>query len=110
MQSLGAYSTRIRCGKCDEDIAGTIAGVASIASQSERDLFRNPFKLGWDQGSIGCDHDDDRAYITLPDRVLGNFTADVDTGNAKLFAGPIVALHEDPNRISTVLGTENARA
>ena len=100
MQALGADGAGIGGGEGDEDVAGAVAGIAAVAAQAERNLAGDALELSGNQRSIGGDDDDDRADVVLPDRVLGNFAADVNAGDAELLARSVVALHEDADGVA----------
>ena len=45
---------------------------------------------------------------SLQDGVLGNFSADVNAGDAELIAASVVALHEDADGVASGFGVEHA--
>src|SRR2546422_71296 len=63
--AVGSGSAGVGGGESDEDVAGTVAGNAAVAAESERNAPRQAFELVRDERSVRGNHDDDRAVIVV---------------------------------------------
>jgi hypothetical protein len=62
---IGRGGAWIGGGKGNEDVAGTVAGDAAVATEAEGDAAGQPLELMGEEGSVGGDNDNDRAAIEL---------------------------------------------
>jgi hypothetical protein len=114
VQAFGRDCARVGGREGEEDVPGTVAGVAAVAAKAEGNFLRDALELGGDERRVGGDDDDDGAGVVIAAAVVtgfvggmfGNFFADGDAGDAQLPARSIVALDEDADGIASVFGTK----
>ena len=96
-------------GEGEEDVSGAVAGVAAVAAEAERDLFRDALELRGDERGVGGDDDNDGAgvFTVAIGGMLGDFFADGNAGDAELVAASVVALDEDADGIASSFSVED---
>src|SRR5579863_516038 len=110
MDSFWISGVGISGGEGEEDVAGTVAGVAAVAAQTESYAVGDALELRGNKWSVGGDDHDDRADVLwlLMGGLVGNFPANRNAGDAKLVASSVVALHQNADGVAAFFAVEDA--
>src|SRR6267378_8517552 len=112
---FGTGGAGVGGGESDEDVAGAVAGDAAEAAEAEGGAVGEALELRGDERGVGGDDNNDGAAFGDFGGLVGvgifggDFTANRDSGDAKILARAEVALDEDPDGVAAVFFRELAR-
>src|SRR5438128_4105219 len=108
-------SAGVRRGKRNEDVSRTVAGNASVPSETKRNAPRQPLQLVRHKRRIRRHDNDDGAVILIRERsrrirILAlDFPADGNSRDAQILPRSVVTLHQHADRILPAFRCETSR-